>query len=97
MNELKQHVYDWIIEPTIDMAELAAKEWLAQFCRPAADKDGAWLQRYQVTVEWRKKRYECAGASRLGDVWLKKGGSANFYDYRVDVTELSNWKRLILP
>ena len=97
MSEPTKHVYDWIIEPTTDMAELAAKEWLDAFCRPELGKDHDWLARYQVTVEWRGKRYICSGASRLGDVWLKSKDSTNFYDHRVDVTELSNWKRLVLP
>ena len=92
-----KHVYDWIAEPTTSMAELAAKEWLDQFCRPAIDKDREWLERYRVTVKWRGKRYECTGASRLGDVWLKNKGSQNYYDHRVDVDECSNWKRIQNP
>lgn len=101
MREPTKHVYDWLDEPPSNDAERDAKEWLNKFVIPAYDKHvsgmNKWLQRHKLTVEWRGKRYECTGASRLGDVWLKNEGSTNFYDHRVDVTELSNWKRLILP
>jgi hypothetical protein len=95
------HVYDWLeMSPTND-AERDAKEWLDKFLRPAYTKytDGSqeWLDRRRVTVEWKGKRYTCSGASRLGDVWLKKEGSENYYDHRVNVEELSNWKRISLP
>jgi len=33
----------------------------------------------------------------MGDVWLKTEGSARYYDHRVHVEELSNWKRIPLP
>jgi len=95
------HVYDWLELPPINDAEKDAKEWLDKFLRPAYDKmtDGTddWLALYQVTVEWKGNRYTCTGASRLGDVWLKKDRSENYYDHRVSVEELSNWKRIRLP
>lgn len=101
MSEPTKHVYDWLEEPPTNDAERDAKKWLDRFTRPAFTKseDGSdkWLQRHKLTVEWCGKRYECTGASRLGDVWLKNEGSTNFYDHRVDVTELFNWKRLMLP
>lgn len=91
------HVYDWIDLPPANNAEKDAKEWLNEFCRPAYLKRENWLARYRVTVEWKGKRFTCSGASRMGDVWLKTEGSSNFYDHRVNVDELSNWKRLSLP
>jgi hypothetical protein len=95
------HVYDWLeLTPTND-AEKDAKEWLDKFLRPAYQKwtDGTeeWLARRRVTIEWKGRRYTCSGASRMGDVWLKTEGSANYYDHRVNVEELSNWKRISLP
>lgn len=91
------HIYDWIESPAKNDAERQAKEWLDQFTRPAHIKNEEWLARYRVTVEWRGKRYTCSGASRMGDVWLKTEGSPNFYDHRVNVEELSKWKRIVLP
>lgn len=91
------HVYDWIESPSANDAERDSKEWLDQFTRPAYRKDTKWLARYRVTVEWKGKRYTCSGASSMGDVWLKTEGSANYYDHRVNVEELSNWKRIRLP
>lgn len=94
MNTEDMHVYDWLDLPPKDDAERDAKEWLNQFVKPAHLKDPQWLARYRVTVEWNGKRYICSGASSMGDVWLKSEGSSSFYDHRVDVTELSGWKRL---
>ena len=95
------HVYDWLELPPTNNAEKDAKEWLDKFTRPAYTKltEGIndWLARYRVTVEWKGKRYTCSGASRMGDVWLKTEGSANYYDHRVNVEDLSNWKRILLP
>jgi ribosomal protein S27AE len=91
------HVYDWLKTPPIDDGERDAKEWLDKFTMSAyhkyINKIDDWLKRYCLTVEWRGKRYICSGASRLGDVWLRKPGSENYYDYRVELAELSNWKR----
>lgn len=91
------HVFDWLDSPPINDAERDAKEWLDHFLRPYHAKNEQWLDRYRVTVEWGGNRYTCSGASRMGDVWLRKEGSENFYDYRVSVEELSNWKRITLP
>lgn len=101
MNNEPLHVYTWLEQPAINEAEADAKEWLDKFTRPAYSKhlDGTdvWLNQHRLTVKWRGKRYQCTGASRMGDVWLKSEGSPNFYDHRVNVEELSNWKRLTLP
>jgi hypothetical protein len=95
------HVFDWLELPPLNDAEKDAKEWLDKYLQPAytKHKDGTtkWLERYRVTVEWKGKRYTCTGASRLGDVWLKTEGSSNYYDHRVNVEELFNWKRIVLP
>lgn len=98
---MSTHVYDWLALPPANDAERDAKEWLDRFMRPAYTKYvenlGSWLARYQVTVEWKGRRYICSGASRMGDVWLKAPGSESFYDHCVAVDELSNWKRVVLP
>ena len=95
------HVYHWLDLPPADDAERDAKEWLDKFCLPAYDKykDGTnkRLKQFELTVEWKGQRFICSGASRMGDVWLKNAGSPNFYDYRVNVEELSHWKRVRLP
>lgn len=91
------HIYDWLELPPANDAEKDAKEWLDKFTRPPSIKREEWLARYRVTVEWKGKRYTCSGASRMGDVWLKTEGSANYYDHRVNVEELANWKRISLP
>lgn len=96
MNE-PSHVYEWIESPASNDAERDAKEWLDNFTLPSSMKREKWLARYRVTVEWKGKRYTCSGASRMGDVWLKTEGSSDFYDHRVNVEELSNWKRISLP
>jgi hypothetical protein len=94
------HVYDWLELPPANDAEKDAKEWLDKFTRPAYTKHtegiNDWLARYRVTVEWKGKRYTCSGASRMGDVWLKTEGSTNYYDHRVNVEDLLNWKRILL-
>lgn len=96
-----QHVYDWLDLPAFSEAERDAKEWLSKFVMPAMQKHeqgiDRWLSRYCLTVEWRGTRYVCSGASRLGDVWLKSPTSMSFYDHRVNVSELSNWRRILLP
>lgn len=97
MPEEFKHVYTWLDEPSLDDAERDAKEWLNLFCAPCHYGKDAKLDRHQVTVEWRGQRYICSGASRMGDVWLKNEGSSNYYDHRVNVEELSHWKRINLP
>ena len=98
MNET--HIYDWLDSPATDPEEKNAKEWLNRFTLPAIEKHKGghekWLSRHKLTVVWRCKRYQCTGASRMGDVWLKSRGSKNYYDHRVNVDELSDWKRVML-
>lgn len=91
-----KHVYDWLDEPQKDEGEKSAKEWLDNFCRPEYFKMengiNEWLKERTITCDYKGKRYVCSGASTMGDVWIKKDGSKNFYDHRVDVEELNNWK-----
>lgn len=72
-----------------------AKEFLEHARRPAVDKDHAWLEANAPNVTWRGDTYVCVGASRLGDVWLRKQRErvGPFYDFRVDLAELSDWRR----
>lgn len=85
------HVDDYLDSSNADPI---AKEFLEHARRPAAEKDNTWLHAHAPTVTWRGKQYRCVGASRLGDVWLKGDGPRNaFYDHRVDVADLSDWRR----
>lgn len=89
------HVDEYLDGPNPDPI---AKEFLEHARRPAGTKDNAWLKANRPWVTWRGQRYQCVGASRLGDVWLcdslNSGRNPNaFYDHRVDVAELSEWAR----
>lgn len=102
MSEEFLHVHDWLELPPKDENEREAKEWLDKFLQPAYTKltDGTqeWLDSYTLKATWKGKgRFICTGASRMGDVWLKKKGSQSFYDHRVDVRELAHWKRIKKP
>ena len=92
------HVYDWLDQPAIDEGECQAKDWLNKFTMPPYMKyeSGAagWCEARALTVEWKGKRYWCRGCSSMGDVWITKDPTGKrYYDHRVDVRELSNWKR----
>lgn len=89
------HVDDYLDGPNPDPI---AKEFLEHARRPAIEKDNAWIRANFPWVTWRGQRYQCVGASRLGDVWLRdsfnSGRNPNaYYDHRVDVAELSDWAR----
>lgn len=89
------HVDDYLDGPSPDPI---AKEFLEHARRPAVEKDHAWLEANMPDVDWRGRTYLCVGASRLGDVWLRDKRelvTAAFYDHRVDVAELSNWRRAV--
>jgi hypothetical protein len=73
-------------------AHPVAKEFLEHARRPSSEQDFAWLTSHQPWVIWRGQRYLCSGASRLGDVWIKRLGSSAYYDRRVAVDELSGWE-----
>lgn len=88
------HIYDWLAIPAKDDGEKLAKEWLDQFTRPAMDKDNEWLEARVLSCDYQGESYICSGASRLGDVWLRKRGSKCYYDIRVNVEECSNWSRV---
>lgn len=67
-------------------------EFLEHARRPAIDKDYAWMEANAPTVTWRGGRFLCVGASRMGDVWLRKFSlTGAHYDHRVDVADLSDW------
>lgn len=87
------HIYDYLESPGADPI---AKEYLDRFLVPAFRKDTAWLEANIPIVTWRGEDWFCVGASRMGDVWLRKQPQqvlGRFYERRVDVAELSNWRR----
>lgn len=85
------HIDDYLSGPNPNPI---AKEFLDHARRPSMMKDDAWLRLHRPYVTWHGKVYRCVGASRLGDVWLKGDGRPNaFYDYRVDIADLSDWNR----
>lgn len=89
-----RHVDDYLAS---EDADPIAREYLARARVPAVMKDHAWLRDNAPFVTWREQEWRCVGASNLGDVWLKdpttfKHGG-NHYDKRVDVDELSGWRR----
>ena len=98
-----KHIDDWLDEPKTDEQEKLAQEWLDKFRMPAWDKlqerrDGSsvetWLRGYRLTCDYQGKSYRCTGASRMGDVWLTSNmEQIDGYDLRVDVEDISNWKR----
>jgi hypothetical protein len=95
------HVYTWLDLPPLNDAERDAKEWLEKFVQNpdlnTHQEKEEFLARYKVVCRWKGRLVHCTGASSMGDVWLRDKGSTNFYDHRVTVTELSNWKRVKLP
>lgn len=85
------HVDDYLND--VGSADPVALVYLAHARRPAIEINRAWMAENAPYVTWRGKRYRCVGASRLGDVWLKGDGPPSaYYDHRVDVTELSEWR-----
>ena len=51
-----------------------------------------WISQYKLYCTCGGKRYRVTGCSRLGDVWLAKDfNQSTGYDFRVDVTECSDW------
>ena len=86
-----KHIYEWLDEPPKNEMEKLAKKWLDQFSKPAHMKRQKILDASVVTVKWKDKEWICSGCSTMGDVWLKKKKSDNFYDCRVSVDELSDW------
>lgn len=87
------HVDDYMDTPN---ADLIAFQYLSHARRPAIDQNRAWLESNAPWVTWKGQRYQCVGASRMGDIWLRdtlnraKDSTAH-YDLRVDVAELSDW------
>tara|TARA_R110001583_G_scaffold123825_8_gene275255 strand:+ start:3399 stop:3686 length:288 start_codon:yes stop_codon:yes gene_type:complete len=92
-----KHIYDWLDEPPKDEGEKQAKEWLNKFSLPAHKKWEEEIKNYlnnnEISVDWEGVTYICSGCSRMGDVWLKSKTSKSFYDHRVDVNKLSNWRK----
>jgi hypothetical protein len=88
------HVDDYIESPDADPI---ARIYLRHARQHVIHQDKKWLADNAPWVTWKGKQYRCVGASRLGDVWLKTSPNTlnpnAFYDYRVDVAELSEWAK----
>lgn len=86
------HVDDYIDSPDADPV---AREFLDHARRPAILKDIQWMHANRPLVTWRGGTWMVVGASRLGDVWLRQVGGPEqpYYEHRVDVAELSDWRR----
>jgi hypothetical protein len=93
------HVYDWLDPPAADEHEARAKEWLNNFAREDREFEPAtlaWLKARSLTCEWQGRRWWCRGCSSMGDVWITRDPTRRiFYDHRVDVRELSQWRTFV--
>ncbi len=89
-----RHVDDYLDS---EDADPIAREYLEHARRPAIMKDHAWLRDHAPFVTWRDEEWRCVGASTMGDGWLKSASTyadgVNHYDKRVDIAELSGWRR----
>ncbi len=98
-----KHIYDWIEEPSTYEGEIEAKKYLNDFCRPAWDKfhDGTdeKLANTEIHCTYNGEVFRLVGASRLGDVWIRKFDEAPyvFYSKRVDVDLVTDWKLISKP
>lgn len=94
---IKKHVFDWLEEESLCEKEILAKKWLEGFFQfdhlnDEKYQNDLWWKKHTLSCEYCNKRYICTGASRLGDVWLRNVKSENFYDKRVCLTKLRNWR-----
>ncbi len=95
MNEEKKetHVDDFIDDYTKD----AYARWFLFLKRLPAQLQGdfaIWIEPYKLYANYKEKRYQVTGASRLGDVWLAKNFNRDRgYDHRVDVDLLSDFSQ----
>lgn len=64
---------------------------------PSNDKSihSQYTNQFKLYADYQDQTWEITGASRLGDVYLKRLGSSAFYDHRValDFEKFSNWRR----
>jgi hypothetical protein len=80
---------------SLDHREMYAAGILGIFRLPAIHQPvGTSENPYKLFCDYRGERYRVTGASRLGDVWLRKNHSLDYgYDEngRVNITECSNF------
>ena len=88
-----KHIDEWLDEPATNAGESDAKQWLAEFRKPASCKNTIWLHEHRLTCEYSGRKCRCTGASRLGDVWLVTNMKQEVgYDFRVNVLDCQDWK-----
>lgn len=97
--EYTLHVDEWLDRPARDHGEAKAKIWLNKFRAPAHKKDWDYLDNHTVYCNWKGETWVCCGASRMGDVWLRRAGSrpSSGYEHRVRVSSLSKWNCVRKP
>ncbi len=94
---LPVHVDDWIDTPANYLGEKLAKEWFAEFRKPAIRVNYKWLALHRVTCFYKGSKFRCIGASRFGDVWLTSDlEKENGYDKRVNLADCSDWQVEVL-
>lgn len=92
--EEPMHVDDWLDHPTFDEKEAYAK-FVLDYKRMPAWKNIAyakWMEQFKLFCTYEGVRYRCTGASRMGDVWLRKDfNNPTGYDLRVNVDNCTEW------
>jgi len=96
--EADHHVDAWLDAPPIDDSDgvAAAREFLEFSRLPAWEKLKRDEPSFFVTCVYRDAPYWLAGASRLGDVWLRRtrpDAAVGPYEKRVDIQECTEWRR----
>lgn len=92
------HVDDWLDASPIDDSDgvAAAREFLEFSRQPAWAKCNRDDPSFFVTCVYQGRPYWLAGASRLGDVWLRRTrplAAVGPYEERVRITDCTEWRR----
>lgn len=93
-----KHCLDWASEPSKSEGEQHAKEFVSMFVATAFEKyrDGTndRLDKTLITCTYKGDKCKLVGASRLGDIWLRKLDEPEpyvFYNHRIDAEEITDW------
>lgn len=94
------HIDEWIDDPVLPTEEntgIRYAKWFFIWKRMPAwmqSSLGEFYNDAKLFCEYQGKKYRCAGASRMGDIWL----TSNFnrergYELRVNVDDCSGWSK----